>query len=167
MARKFLSCRIEKADKDVCAPLTNDPNWIHTSTRTEASEHDGARGWCSVLRALCFRLAGRPRTVLSCLPGWLHLLDRHHPRQHGAFDVAASDGRRVGRDHSARARGRYPNPAVDVDSIHSHSVEIESDLFVDESGRNGSDSGAAGKGRTLSESGVLYRSRGPLFCDLV
>src|SRR6267154_226925 len=98
---------------------------IYTTTRTETSQHPGARCWRSVLSSLRLRFTDRSGTVLSCLSGRIHLLDRYHDREHGAFDVAASDRRRMGPDNPPRAGSGHPHVAVDVDPISSHSVEIE------------------------------------------
>src|SRR5258706_482863 len=112
--------------------LQSDESCIYTSARTEASEHHGARSWGSVLCSLRLRLTDRSGAVLSCLPGGLYLLDWHHAREHGAFDVAASDRRRVGPDNSPRAGSRHAHFAADVNSVSAHPFEIEPDLQLDE-----------------------------------
>src|SRR6266404_7741144 len=117
----------EMADR-MSALHLDDAGWIHTTNGTEASEHHGARGWCSVLCSLSLWFPDRSRAVLSCLSGWFHLLDWNHSGKHGALDVAASDGRRVGTDTSPRAGGGVAHSTPDADSVFAYPARVESDL---------------------------------------
>src|SRR5260221_14564268 len=116
----------------------NDSSWIHTTNGTEASEHHGARSWRCVLCSSGLWFADRLRAVLSCLSGWFHLLDRNHAGEHGAFDVAASDGRSVGAHNSPRAGSGVAHSTSDADSVSAYPARGESDLHLDEQGADGS-----------------------------
>src|SRR6266404_644975 len=123
--------RTKNGGQDVRAPI-DDADWIHTSARTKASGHHGARGGRAVFCSLRLRFTDRSPAVLSCLPGRFHVLDWDHAGQPGSLDVAASDRRRLGPDNSARAGSGNAHFTANVDSVSANLARIESDLQLDE-----------------------------------